>query len=540
MGDAAGKIDPVFTSPVGPGDAESSLDEVLDSLGETAGTADPQSDENDVAGLLKRLNDEIRRWDEVPPDALGVTSAGEIEEDPATLSTYATEAAEAQARPVRQFLSPERAVPTEPSAAPAPPAPVEAKEPVSGGGQKAGKGRVYLSRGIKTALLLAVLVVLGWAPLQRLWQTSSAEASVNARVITLRSPIDGTLSLPDGPVQVGATVNADAPIALIDNPRADRTRLDDLTSDIADLKLETQSLQTRISQLTSHAEKLTEQRDAFQTGRVEQLEAQKKQYEADIVAAKAEEKEAASMLSRAKRLRERGFQTEASYDTAVMKEEVATSRITSLEQKLIGTNVELEAARRGLFVGDSYNDIPRTAQRLDEITQELVTLRADHAAKVGRIAVLQKELADVRKRYEALSSATIAVPATGRLWEVLTANHEVVSHGQPLFKLLDCGGALVTATVSESTYNALKLGQPATFHLRGDSAELPGHIVALNGLADVPSNLALGDGVFSREPYHVSVAVPGLAEQPDCYFGRTGKVTFDTSAGAGAVAAAAQ
>ncbi|MFD0986603.1 HlyD family secretion protein [Methyloligella solikamskensis] len=534
MGHAAGQIDPAFRELLGQGDGQSSLDEVLDSLGDSREDAPREADEGDVASLLKRLNDEIRQWDDVPPAERDEDDAGSSDA-PADGSDYA-----AQARPVRQFLTPERANPAIPQPVPlAPDGPEDdsASKPTKQGN---GKAKTYLSRGIKTGILLAVLIVLGWAPLQRLWQASSAEASVNARVITLRSPIDGTVELPNGPVQVGSAVDAAKPIALIENPRADRARLDDLTSDIADLKLETESLETRIVELTAHAGKLEEQRDAFQAGRIEQLEAQMKEYDADIAAAKAEQKEAGQMLARTKRLLERGYQSHASYDTAVMKEQVASSRIVSLEQKLIGTRVELEAARKGLFVGDSYNDIPRTAQRLDEITQELVTLRAERASKQGRIAVLEKEIAQARKRYDALASATIGVPSAGRVWEVLTADHEVVTQGQPLFKLLDCGGALVTATVSESTYNALKLGQPAMFHLRGDSAELPGKIVALNGLADVPSNLALGEGIFSREPYHVSVAVPGLAEKPDCYFGRTGKVTFDTSAASGAVAAVAK
>jgi len=35
---------------------------------------------------------------------------------------------------------------------------------------------------------------------------------------------------------------------------------------------------------------------------------------------------------------------------------------------------------------------------------------------------------------------------------------------------------------------------------------------------------------LTREPYHVTIGVPGLAERRDCNVGRTGQVTFDTSA----------
>jgi hypothetical protein len=42
-------------------------------------------------------------------------------------------------------------------------------------------------KGIKSLLAIAVAVALGWIPVQRLLATTSAEATVNARVINLRA-----------------------------------------------------------------------------------------------------------------------------------------------------------------------------------------------------------------------------------------------------------------------------------------------------------------------------------------------------------------
>jgi hypothetical protein len=58
-----------------------------------------------------------------------------------------------------------------------------------------GRGLI-IRRSIKTLLALAVAIALGWTPLQRLLQTTSAEAAVNARLVTLRAPIDAEISLP--------------------------------------------------------------------------------------------------------------------------------------------------------------------------------------------------------------------------------------------------------------------------------------------------------------------------------------------------------
>ena len=120
----------------------------------------------------------------------------------------------------------------------------------------------------------------------------------------------------------------------------------------------------------------------------------------------------------------------------------------------------------------------------------------------------------------------------GRIWEVLTANGEEVRVGQSLLRVLDCAGAVITATVSESVYNKLWIGQQAHFRLRGESKEYAGTVVGLTGLAAAGSNFAIEQTALTREPYHVTIAVPGLAERRECNVGRTGQVTFDSSTAA--------
>jgi hypothetical protein len=86
--------------------------------------------------------------------------------------------------------------------------------------------------------------------------------------------------------------------------------------------------------------------------------------------------------------------------------------------------------------------------------------------------------------------------------------------------------------VSESVYNKLWVGQPAQFRLRGERQQYSGRVVGLTGLAAAGSNFAIEQTALTREPYHVTIAVPGLAARRECNVGRTGQVTFDTSASA--------
>jgi hypothetical protein len=81
---------------------------------------------------------------------------------------------------------------------------------------------------IKSAVALAVAVLVGWGPTQRLMQTTSVEAIVNAPLITLRSPIDGELSPGPNLLAVGASLAPGTPILKVIDRRADRARLDEL------------------------------------------------------------------------------------------------------------------------------------------------------------------------------------------------------------------------------------------------------------------------------------------------------------------------
>ena len=119
------------------------------------------------------------------------------------------------------------------------------------------------------------------------------------------------------------------------------------------------------------------------------------------------------------------------------------------------------------------------------------------------------------------------VKRKGSVWEVLTLPEEQVHRGQVLLRVLDCGAALVTAVVSEDVYNRLQVGSPARFQPRDSREGLPGRITRLTGPSASPANLAIQPSASMRESYHVTVAVPKLAEGHGCMVGRPGRVFFN-------------
>jgi multidrug resistance efflux pump len=388
---------------------------------------------------------------------------------------------------------------------------------------------------LKTAIALAIAIFVGWGPTQRLMQTTSVEAIVNAPLITLRSPIDGEIAATADVLAVGASYAPGTPIAKIVDRRADRARLDDLRRAVGQVEDERTSLQAKLASATAlHAEFL-EQTRQFQNGRVQQLEARVREVRSDIAANKARREEAAAVLQRASELESRGAQSRATLDKARRDHEILIHTIAATEHRLKSIEIELAATRNGFFLGDSYNDRPRSAQRADEMQQQIGELQADLKQRDARIARLKTELEGEAARFADMSEVSVVAPSRGSVWEVLTAPGEQVKRGQELARMLDCNSAVVTAAVSESVYNRLRVGQPAKFRLRDGSKNLDGRIVHLTGVAAAPANFAIAPSALTRESYRVTVKVPDLAKSATCDLGRTGRVLFSSP---GEVAAA--
>jgi hypothetical protein len=130
------------------------------------------------------------------------------------------------------------------------------------------------------------------------------------------------------------------------------------------------------------------------------------------------------------------------------------------------------------------------------------------------------------------------LPVSGRVWEVLTAPGEHVSRGQDLLRILDCASAVVTANVTESIYNRLQVGSPVTFRPSAGGPDYAGSVINLTGASGAPGNFAILPSSLSKEPYHVTVAVPRIAEGAECGIGRTGRVIFEKNAASDAATAA--
>jgi multidrug resistance efflux pump len=382
---------------------------------------------------------------------------------------------------------------------------------------------------LKSAVALLVALVFGWLPFQRLIATTSAEAVVNARVITIRAPIDGEVSARVSNFEVGIEFPAGDELLTINNSRADQTYLDNLKRTKEQLITTAAALQAKKRVLEHHSNELAVQKERYRFSRVAQLEKRISEIETGIVGAKAQREVTEKALARARTLVTSGNIAEAVVDRAVRDDRVALEAINGLQERRKATLVELEAAQKGTFVSDGYNDTSESAQRGLDVELQLADVDARLAGTARELANVNRDLVEETKRHEKLSAAVIRPSFSGRVWEVMTAPDEHVNAGQELVRLLDCNSTIVTASVSESVYQKLRIGQRATFRPSTDGKDLQGWIVGLTGLAAGASNNAIQQGMLSREPYHVTLKFPGLAGSSNCQISRSGLVTFDTT-----------
>lgn len=391
-----------------------------------------------------------------------------------------------------------------------------------------GTARQWTGRIVKTLIGLAVIAIVGIMPAQRLLQPSSVEAVVNAPLVTIRAPIDGVVGGPANPLTVGQSVNTERTLLTISNPRVDTSRLTVMIDRLDRLRAEENSNQTRLAALEELRDVLRERVSVFAENRIAIIEARIETTEARLNSAVAS---VTKMVGRSQAADSSDLVALSGDPDAV----IAAEYVRELRSELSALTVERDALAKGIFVGDSYNDRPQSAQRLDEVETQIVTLGAE--LEIARTQALWAQVAvsAERKRLAMQRETELRAPVAGEVWEVLAAPGENVIAGEPLLNIIDCSSPLVTAVVSEAVYNSLVRGTPAAFQFREGGDPVKGRVVLLSGMAAAPASYAITPAALTREAYRVTVALDdpqqGAAQGANrCAIGRTGRVVFGRDA----------
>ncbi|WP_181708559.1 HlyD family secretion protein [Chthonobacter rhizosphaerae] len=357
---------------------------------------------------------------------------------------------------------------------------------------------------------------------------TSADATLNSRVTSVRAPIQGEVSL--AVRAIGARIKRGELVADIADSRFDTARLIDLEHQRDETRIERERVASQTATITTARDGFLSQLAAYKEGRITQIEARAAEARAAEDAAEARLREAEGILGRSSDLSGRGVQTEASLERSQAAFDVARQERESARHRSNYIAVELASARKGVFLSDSSNDAPVSAQRARELDLRLAELDAERVRIDARLAEFERQIQAERVRINRLTSASLASSVDGLVWTFGVDDGEYANRGQELVRVADCSTLMVTASVSEALYDRLSIGDPVQFRLFGDHRIFGGTVIRLggSGAASLYDNLAVAPSQEHLERFDVTVSVPDLAGQSDlvCAIGRTGRVIF--------------
>lgn len=385
-------------------------------------------------------------------------------------------------------------------------------------------------RLVKFGAGAALLAVGALTTYQHVIVRVSREAVVNARVVSIRAPMDGIVKAAAS--APGRTVRAGMSMGEVEDPTPDDARSFQLQLDVKATARERDTLARRLNDLRQARAEASAQADAYRLGRIRQDELRIEEAGAGLAAAAAREADATAAANRGAALHERGYISDAGYERLFHAREVAQQESIAAHKRLDTLTVELEAARNGTYLGDNYNDVPSSFQRARELTVRIDETRSAIEELKQKDETVTAQLAAEQKRLVARSSAALTAPIDGNLWTVQAAAGEFVRKGQELFTVLDCSTVVVTASVSERDYNELRLGEPVRFRIAGTGREYNGKIAKL-GLTSTGRSFAISP---EERRHQVAVQLLDLpeGENDSCAVGRTGEIVFEGN-GHGAV-----
>ena len=384
------------------------------------------------------------------------------------------------------------------------------------------------NRFLRIGLGLLVIVVGLYLIIGEQLAGTSADAVINAQVLILRAPIDGTLRLDVR--ALGARVGPNELLARVVDPRPDDTRLLDLQRAAQQLTIALSRLQDRGTVLQASRAAYQKQAETYAAGRIRQIEARIAEASSTMAAAQSRLRDSDAVRRRASELGRAGFQSQADLSRTQSAYEVVEQDVQAASDRVRYLSVELESARQGAFLGDSNTDAPYSQQRIQEISLQLAETAADVKEHEERLVSLRKQIDEEKLRLGRFTEASITAPVPAILWEIMSGSGEYVRRAQDVVRIVDCTSTVVTASVRESVYNRLKVGDAAQFRLLGEPTIYEGSVIRLagSGAQTIYRSLAIGPSDEHLKRFDVALAFPALNADParSCAVGRTGRVIF--------------
>jgi multidrug resistance efflux pump len=277
--------------------------------------------------------------------------------------------------------------------------------------------------------------------------------------------------------------------------------------------------------------------DAYRQGMVQRLSQEVSETVAERTGCLAELAQRRDLGARMDELVKRDLASGIRSAEARALQEATATRCTIAEARLARLQVELEAARTGIFLRDAASDVPYSQQQRDRLLlrrQELESQEVEESARSSKIAT---EIENERERVDRLSRFDLFLPVGHVVWAVAASPGSTVTEGQTVLDLANCGDRFVAVELPEREFEQIKAGDPAVIRLIGSGEWLAGTVQRIRGSAARADDRLLAAQVPVPNPGNITVEV-ALASQASparqnsfCDIGRLAEVRFSRRLG---------
>jgi multidrug resistance efflux pump len=393
-------------------------------------------------------------------------------------------------------------------------------------------------RFTKLGLSLAFLAAAGYFFHEQVWTSTSLEGTVTSPLITVRSPIDGVVT--PHATTIGAPVRHHEALFVIEAHQLDTRLRAELEAKLATAQQQSLVIERKIAELSALRHQLQSRNQVHREATLARIETLIGETTAELNRAKAVVERTQHELSRAKTLSANGLIAQATLDDAVLAGQQARFEVERLAASLKRLAVERTAAKNGVLLSEGYSDAPYSQQRIDELAARVIDANAERESLRYTQQELASRLSEEQRREENIRRYTVNSPIRGMVWNLHIAADGVVARNSPLADVVDCQRAFVEATVPESRYDDVQIGEPVHVKLLGNRRAIPGTVHAVRGQSAVVNRERLAAALTphrTTEAMTVSVAIePEALQQVSkgaCQIGRSAKVYFAHKADGG-------
>lgn len=149
----------------------------------------------------------------------------------------------------------------------------------------------------------------------------------------------------------------------------------------------------QIKSLESARATLKARMENYRQGTIAHLSAQLREAEALHNIFKARLSQSGDALERQQRLKSKGYASQANFDSASASSVIAQNDVAASAARIERIRVELNSAKKGVFIGEGRDDVPYSQQRDDEIMLRLVDLNAQAQSTQMAINDLAQQVA---------------------------------------------------------------------------------------------------------------------------------------------------